>query len=112
MDITLTEEEQSKYDDVYSKITSNYSKEDMIELENDELAKYFLKHIILKYIFTGSFPEDLNIGITKTSNVATETYYDAKIPLQTNTKPLVENVEIISNNTIEDTNEFIDTIQD
>ena len=58
MEVKLTEEEKTKYDEVYTKITSQYNAEDLATLEADEVAKYYLKQIILKYIFTGDFPKD------------------------------------------------------
>ena len=50
MELKLTEEEQAKYDDTYSKITSQYNAEDLATLEADGVAKYYLKQIILKYV--------------------------------------------------------------
>lgn len=82
MDIKLTSEEQAKYDDVYQKIISTYTKDDLKSLEDDETAKYFLKNIIIRYIFTGDFP-DITKGIDKIEiNDNDEYHYDAKIPLQ------------------------------
>lgn len=101
MDLKLTDEEKAKYDEIYGKITSNYSKEDMETLDQDDVAKYFLKNIILKYIFTGEFPKDLSaVGKAKISG-KNEYHYDAKIPLQETKEELA--VEIISNNKIEET---------
>jgi len=120
IDIKLTDEEKAKYDDIYAKITSNYSKEDMQTLEEDEVAKYFLKNIIIKYIFTGEFPKDFSNTVKASISGQNEYHYDAKIPLQEEKEELIkleqaqaQDVEIISNNTIEDTgiNEFIEPIQ-
>jgi len=113
IEIKLTDEEKAKYDDIYAKITSNYSKEDMQTLEEDEVAKYFLKNIIIKYIFTGEFPKDFSNTAKASINGQNEYHYDAKIPLQEEKEELIKDVEIISNNTIEDTgiNEFIEPIQ-
>jgi len=120
IDIKLTDEEKAKYDDIYAKITSNYSKEDMQTLEEDEVAKYFLKNIIIKYIFTGEFPKDFSNTVKASISGQNEYHYDVKIPLQEEKEELIkleqaqaQDVEIISNNTIEDTgiNEFIEPIQ-
>ena len=52
MDIKLTKEEKEKYDLIYDKITSQYSKEDMALLLEDDIAKNVLKTLIIRYIFT------------------------------------------------------------
>ena len=53
MDIKLTEAEQAKYDKVYSQITGKYCKEDLELLENDDVAKFVLKNLIIRYVLTG-----------------------------------------------------------
>lgn len=93
MDIKLTTEEQAKYDDVYQKIISTYTKDDLKSLEEDETAKYFLKNIIIRYIFTGDFPDITKMNKIEINN-DNEYHYDAKIPLQD--KPNDLEVEIIS----------------
>ncbi len=97
MELKLTEEEQAKYDDTYSKITSQYNAEDLATLEADGVAKYYLKQIILKYVFTGDFPKDFKTQPLKNTKVEEEHHYDAKIPLQEGTEPLIKSVETISN---------------
>ena len=82
MDITLTSEEQAKYDDVYQKIISSYTKEDLKKLEDDETAKYFLKNIIIRYIFTGDFPDITKMNKIEINDDDNEYHYDAKIPPQ------------------------------
>jgi hypothetical protein len=101
MEIKLTSSEKAKYDEVYEKITSQYSKKDMIILEEDDVAKFFLKNMIIRYIFTCEFPKHL--GIEKTefkgrNKDIIEVHYDAKIPLQEKPETQVEDIEVITEN--------------
>ena len=97
MDIKLTEEEQAKYDKVYTQITSKYNKEDLELLENDDVAKFVLKNLIIKYIFTGEMPKDFSINYQTHLGMNNEVHYDASIPLQNpEDVVLVENVETIT----------------
>ena len=47
MDVKLTEEEKKKYESIYSQITGKYSKDDLVLLENDDVAKHVLKTLLL-----------------------------------------------------------------
>ena len=98
MDIKLTEEEQAKYDKVYSQITGKYCKEDLELLENDDVAKFVLKNLIVRYVLTGKMPTDFSIKYNTHLGMNNEVHYDASIPLQNPEEVvLVENVETISN---------------
>ena len=96
MDIKLTDEEKTKYDEVYTKITSKYNKEDLELLEGDEVAKYFLKNLIIRYIFTGEMPTDFTINYQTHLGMSNEVHYDASIPLQEKPEIQVE-AEVITN---------------
>jgi hypothetical protein len=98
MEVKLTKEEQAKYDEVYTKITSQYNAEDLATLEADGVAKYYLKQIILKYVFTGEFPKDFNAKPLKNTSLQEEVHYDATMPLQEGKEPLINSVETICNN--------------
>lgn len=82
--IELTNEEQLKYDLTYKSIISNYTKKELESLQNDPIAMFYLKNIILKYVFTGELPSGTdiqnNIHLIDSENL--NEYYDAKIPLQ------------------------------
>ena len=98
MDIKLTEEEQAKYDKVYSQITGKYCKEDLELLENDDVAKFVLKNLIIRYVLTGEMPTDFSVNYNTHLGMSNEVHYDASIPLQNPEEVvLVENVETISN---------------
>jgi hypothetical protein len=109
MEVKLTEEEKAKYDEVYTKITSQYSADDLATLEGDNIAQFYLKQIILKYIFTGEFPKDFKTQPLKNVSIEEEHHYDAKIPLEVGKEPLIqvnnevktENDDIISSLTLE-----------
>ena len=113
MEVKLTEEEKAKYDETYSKITSQYSADDLATLEGDNIAQFYLKQIILKYIFTGEFPKDFKTQPLKNTLIEEEHHYDAKIPLEVGKEPLIkienevnnevkaENDDIISSLTLE-----------
>jgi len=98
MEVKLTKEEQAKYDEVYTKITSQYNAEDLATLEADGVAKYYLKQIILKYVFTGEFPKDFKTQPLKNTPLQEEVNYDATIPLEEGKEPLINSVETICNN--------------
>ena len=95
MDIKLTEEEKEKYDLIYDKITSQYSKEDMALLLEDDIAKHVLKNLIIRYIFTGEFPSDFRVKNIQV-NGKTEVHYDASIPLQEKPETQVGDLELIT----------------
>lgn len=109
MEVKLTEEEKAKYDEVYSKITSQYNADDLATLEGDNIAQFYLKQIILKYIFTGEFPKDFKTQPLKNTSIEEEHHYDAKIPLEVGKEPLIQvnnevkadNDDIISSLTLE-----------
>jgi len=109
MEVKLTEEEKAKYDEVYTKITSQYSADDLATLEGDNIAQFYLKQIILKYIFTGEFPKDFKTQPLKNVSIEEEHHYDATIPLEVGKEPLIqannevkaENDDIISSLTLE-----------
>ena len=109
MEVKLTKKEQKKYDETYSKITSQYSADDLATLEGDNIAQFYLKQIILKYIFTGEFPKDFKTQPLKNVSIEEEHHYDAKIPLEVGKEPLIqvnnevkaENDDIISSLTLE-----------
>ena len=77
MDIKLTEEEQAKYDKVYSQITGKYCKEDLELLEADDVAKFVLKNLILNYIFTGEMPTNFSVNYNTHLGMSNEVHYDA-----------------------------------
>ena len=116
MEVKLTEEEKAKYDEVYTKITSQYNAEDLATLEGDNIAQFYLKQIILKYIFTGEFPKDFKTQPLKNVKVEEEHHYDAKIPLEEGKEPLikienevkVDNDDIISSLTLDRTESYVD----
>jgi hypothetical protein len=109
MEVKLTKKEQKKYDETYTKITSQYSADDLATLEGDNIAQFYLKQIILKYIFTGEFPKDFKTQPLKNVSIEEEQHYDAKIPLEVGKEPLIqvnnevkaENDDIISSLTLE-----------
>ncbi len=111
MEVKLTKEEQAKYDEVYTKITSQYNADDLATLEEDNIAKYYLKQIILKYVFTGEFPKDFKTQAVKNTPLQEEHHYDAKIPLEQGKEPLIQidnevkadNDDIISSLTLDRT---------
>jgi hypothetical protein len=120
MEVKLTEEEKAKYDEVYTKITSQYNAEDLATLEADNIAQFYLKQIILKYVFTGEFPKDFKTQPLKNVKVEEEHHYDAKIPLQEGKEPLIkienevnnevkaDNDDIISSLTLDRTESYVD----
>jgi len=120
MEVKLTEEEKAKYDEVYTKITSQYNAEDLATLEGDNIAQFYLKQIILKYIFTGEFPKDFKTQPLKNVSIEEEHHYDAKIPLQEGKEPLIkienevnnevkaDNDDIISSLTLDRTESYVD----
>ena len=111
MDIKLTEEEQAKYDKVYSQITGKYNKEDLELLENDDVAKFVLKNLIVRYVLTGKMPTDFSVNYTTHLGMSNEVHYDASIPLQNPEEVvLVENVETISNEVKVDLDDIISSL--
>ena len=118
MDIKLTEEEQAKYDKVYSQITGKYCKEDLELLENDDVAKFVLKNLIVRYVLTGEMPTDFSINYNTHLGMNNEVHYDASIPLQNPEEVvLVENVvqgtnevETISNEVKVDLDDIISSL--
>jgi hypothetical protein len=122
MEVKLTEEEKAKYDEVYTKITSQYNAEDLATLEGDNIAQFYLKQIILKYVFTGEFPKDFKTQPLKNVKVEEEHHYDAKIPLEEGKEPLIkienevkaDNDDIISSLTLDRTESNVNdkSIQD
>lgn len=100
MDLELTPEEQSKYDTIYNQIISKYSKEDLQTLEEDDIAKYFLKNIILKFIFTGEFPSNLNITQNQ-DEIDNEVHFDSKIPLQEKTDQ-IDKIKVVCDDEVFD----------
>ncbi len=112
MELKLSEEEKAKYDDTYAKITSQYNAEDLATLEADGVAKYYLKQIILKYIFTGEFPKDFKTEAQKNVSLQEEVNYDATIPLEVGKEPLINSVETICNsiNPNVDVNDIISSL--
>ena len=118
MDIKLTEEEQAKYDKVYSQITGKYCKEDLELLENDDVAKYVLKNLIIRYVLTGEMPTDFSVNYNTHLGMSNEVHYDASIPLQNPEEVvLVENVvegtceaETISNEVKVDLDDIISSL--
>ena len=111
MDIKLTEAEQAKYDNVYSQITGKYCKEDLELLENDDVAKFVLKNLIVRYVLTGEMPTDFSVNYNTHLGMNNEVHYDASIPLQNPEEVvLVENVETISNEVKVDLDDIISTL--
>ena len=111
MDIKLTEEEQAKYDKVYSQITGKYCKEDLELLENDDVAKFVLKNLIVRYVLTGQMPTDFSVNYNTHLGMNNEVHYDASIPLQNSEEVvLVENVETISNEVKVDLDDIISSL--
>ena len=111
MDIKLTEEEQAKYDNVYTQITSKYCKEDLELLEGDDVAKYVLKNLILRYVLTGEMPTNFSVNYQTHLGMSNEVHYDASIPLQNPEEVvLVENVETISNEVKVDLDDIISSL--
>jgi hypothetical protein len=112
MDIKLTEEEQSKYDNVYSQITGKYNKEDLELLENDDVAKFVLKNLIVRYVLTGEMPTDFSVNYNTHLGMSNEVHYDASIPLQNPEEVvLVENVKTISNEVKVDLDDIISSLE-
>ena len=112
MDIKLTEEEQAKYDKVYTQITGKYCKEDLELLENDDVAKYVLKNLIIRYVLTGEMPTDFSVNYNTHLGMSNEVHYDASIPLQNPEEVvLVENVETISNEVKVDLDNIISSLE-
>ena len=118
MDIKLTEAEQAKYDNVYSQITGKYCKEDLELLENDDVAKFVLKNLIVRYVLTGEMPTDFSVNYNTHLGMNNEVHYDASIPLQNPEEVvLVENVvegtnevETISNEVKVDLDDIISSL--
>jgi hypothetical protein len=96
MDVKLTEEEQKKYDSIYSQITGKYNKDDLDLLENDDVAKHVLKTLIIRYILTGEMPTDFSISQNTHLGMTNEIHYDATIPLEAHPDEIKP--EIILNN--------------
>ena len=112
MDIKLTEAEQAKYDNVYSQITGKYNKEDLELLENDDVAKFVLKNLIVRYVLTEKMPTDFSVNYTTHLGMNNEVHYDASIPLQNPEEVvLVENVETISNEVKLDYDNIISSLE-
>ena len=96
MDVKLTEEEQKKYESIYSQITGKYNKDDMELLENDDVAKHVLKTLIIRYILTGEMPTDFTVNYNTHLGMSNEVHYDASIALEP--KPADIEPEVILNN--------------
>jgi len=96
MDVKLTEEEQNKYDSIYSQITGKYNKDDLDLLENDDVAKHVLKTLIIRYILTGEMPTDFTVNYNTHLGMSNEIHYDASIALEP--KPADIEPEVILNN--------------
>jgi hypothetical protein len=112
MDIKLTEAEQAKYDNVYSQITGKYCKEDLELLENDDVAKFVLKNLIVRYVLTGKMPTDFSVNYNTHLGMSNEVHYDASIPLQNPEEVvLVDNVETISNEVKLDYDNIISSLE-
>ena len=112
MDIKLTEAEQAKYDNVCSQITGKYCKEDLELLENDDVAKFVLKNLIIRYVLTGEMPTDFSVNYNTHLGMSNEVHYDASIPLQNPEEVvLVENVETISNEVKVDLDNIISSLE-
>ena len=112
MDIKLTEAEQAKYDKVYTQITGKYCKEDLELLENDDVAKFVLKNLIIRYVLTGEMPTDFSVNYNTHLGMSNEVHYDASIPLQNPEEVvLVENVETISNEVKVDLDNIISSLE-
>ena len=112
MDIKLTEEGKAKYDKVYSQITGKYNKEDLELLENDDVAKFVLKFLIIRYVLTGEMPTDFSVNYNTHLGMSNEVHYDASIPLQNPEEVvLVENVETISNEVKVDLDNIISSLE-
>ena len=112
MDIKLTEAEQAKYDNVYSQITGKYNKEDLELLENDDVAKFVLKNLIIRYVLTGEMPTDFSVNYNTHLGINNEVHYDASIPIQNPEEVvLVENVETISNEVKVDLDDIISSLE-
>ncbi len=110
MEVKLTEEEKAKYDEVYTKITSQYNAEDLATLEGDNIAQFYLKQIILKYIFTGEFPKDFKTQPLKNVKVEEEHHYDAKIPLEEGKEPLIKIENEVNNEVKADNDDIISSL--
>ena len=111
MDIKLTSEEKAKYDNVYSQITGKYNKEDLELLENDDVAKFVLKNLIVRYVLTGQMPTDFSVNYNTHLGMSNEVHYDASIPLQNPEEVvMVENVETISNEVKVDLDDIISSL--
>jgi len=112
MDIKLTSEEQAKYDNVYSQITGKYNKEDLELLENDDVAEFVLKNLIIRSVLTGKMPTDFSVNYNTHLGMSNEVHYDASIPLQNPEEVvLVENVETISNEVKLDYDNIISSLE-
>jgi hypothetical protein len=96
MDVKLTEQEQKKYDSIYSQITGKYSKDDLELLENDDIAKHVLKTLIIRYILTQEMPTDFTVNYNTHLGMSNEVHYDASIALEP--KPDEIKPEVILNN--------------
>jgi hypothetical protein len=107
MEVKLTEEEKAKYDEIYTKITSQYSADDLATLEGDNIAQFYLKQIILKYIFTGEFPKDFKTQPLKNVSIEEEHHYDAKIPLEEGKEPLIKIENEVNNEVKADNDDII-----
>ena len=111
MDIKLTSDEQAKNDNVYSQITGKNCKEDLELLENDDVAKFVLKNLIIRYVLTGKMPTDFSVNYYTHLGMNNEVHYDASIPLQNPEEVvLVENVETISNEVKVDLDDIISSL--
>jgi len=112
MDIKLTSDEQAKYDNVYTQITGKYNKEDLELLENDDVAKFVLKNLIVRYVLTGEMPTDFSVNYNTHLGMSNEVHYDASIPLQNPEEVvMVENVETISNEVKVDLDDIISSLE-
>ena len=81
-------------------------------LENDDVAKFVLKNLIIRYVLTGKMPTDFSVNYTTHLGMNNEVHYDASIPLQNPEEVvLVENVETISNEVKVDLDNIISSLE-
>ena len=80
-------------------------------LENDDVAKFVLKNLIVRYVLTGEMPTDFSVNYNTHLGMSNEVPYDASIPLQNPEEVvLVENVETISNEVKVDLDDIISSL--
>jgi hypothetical protein len=67
----------------------------METLEQDSVAKYYLKELILKYVFTGEFPTDFKIKNNIHQDTLVQVGYENKYKLEPKPPPIEP--EVITN---------------